>query len=110
MARGRSLPDPAPYPGGELDVGAGVVLVEVLVAVVGGGVVRVPVVPLSGVVFGDAWACAGTTTDSTIGLIHLDGRAMVTVRPAAVKIWRTRRREISLLLMGSPSTVATTCS
>jgi hypothetical protein len=43
--------------------------------------VVVGVVPRSGVLFGDAWAWAGTTIDSTTGFIHLDGRMMVTVGP-----------------------------
>jgi hypothetical protein len=47
--------------------------------------------------FGDAWACAGTMIASTTGLIHLEGRAMVAVRPPTVKIWRTRRRVVSLI-------------
>jgi hypothetical protein len=59
--------------------------------------VVVTVVPLSGVLFGDAWACAGTMIASTTGLIHLEGRAMVAVRPPTVKIWRTRRRVVSLI-------------
>ena len=61
--------------------------------------VVVGVVPRRGVLFGDAWACAGTMIASTTGLIHLEGRAMVAVRPPTVKIWRTRRRVVSLIEM-----------
>jgi hypothetical protein len=59
--------------------------------------VVVGVVPRRGVLFGDAWACAGTTTDSTIGLIHLEGRTMVTVRPPTARISRARRRVSSVI-------------
>jgi hypothetical protein len=60
-------------------------------------VVPVGVVPRSGVLFGDAWACAGTTTDSTTGFIHRDGRTMVTVSPPTARISRTRRRVNSVI-------------
>jgi hypothetical protein len=43
-----------------------------LVPVVPVVLVVVGVVPRSAVLFGDAWACAGTTTDSTTGFIHRD--------------------------------------
>jgi hypothetical protein len=77
---------------GVVVVGAPVVLVVVLVEVV----------PLSGVLTGDAAACAGTMTDSTTGLIHLEGRRMVTVRPPTVKISSTRRRVALNSLMKCP--------
>jgi hypothetical protein len=74
----------------EVDV---LVEVEVLVVLVVVTVVRVvvEVVPLSGALAGDAAAWAGTITNSTTGLIHLEGRRMLTVRPATVNL-RTRRR------------------
>jgi hypothetical protein len=70
-----------------------VLVVDVPVVLVVVAVVRVvvEVVPLIGVLTGDAAAWAGTMTDSTTGLIHLEGRRMVTVRPATVNS-RTRRR------------------
>jgi hypothetical protein len=77
---------------GVVVVGAPVVLVVVLVEVV----------PLSGVLTGDAAAWAGTITDSTTGLIHLEGRRMVTVRPPTVKISSTRRRVALNSLMKCP--------
>lgn len=67
-----------------------VLLVCVLVVCV--LVVEVEVVPLTGVLTGDAAAWAGTMTDSTTGLIHLEGRRMVTVKPPTVNIPSTRRR------------------
>jgi hypothetical protein len=73
-------------------VGAPVVLVVVLVEVV----------PLTGVLTGDAAAWAGTMTVSTTGLIHLEGRRMVTVRPPTVKISSTRRRVALNSLMKCP--------
>jgi hypothetical protein len=60
-------------------------------------VVEVEVVPLTGVLTGDAAAWAGTMTDSTTGLIHLEGRRMVTVRPPT-----TRRRVALNSLMKCP--------
>jgi hypothetical protein len=77
---------------GVVVVGAPVVLVVVLVEVV----------PLSGVLTGDAAAWAGTMTDSTTGLIHLEGRRIVTVRPPTVKISSTRRRVALNSLMKCP--------
>jgi hypothetical protein len=59
--------------------------------------VVVGVVPRSGVLFGDAWAWAGTTIVSTIGFTHPDGRTMVTVSPPAARISRTRRRVSSVI-------------
>jgi hypothetical protein len=59
--------------------------------------VVVGVVPRRGVLFGDAWAWAGTTIDSTTGFIHRDGRTMVTVSPPAARISRTRRRVSSVI-------------
>src|SRR5580700_582340 len=44
---------------------------------------------LRGVLVGDAWAWAGTTTDSTMGLNHLEGMRMATVAPPT-NILRTR--------------------
>jgi hypothetical protein len=81
------------------------VLVEVEVPVVRVVVtvvrVVVEVVPLSGVLTGDAAAWAGTMTDSTTGLIHLEGRRIVTVRPATVNS-RTRRRVVLPSLIEMP--------
>jgi len=92
----------------EVVVGAAVVVEEVVDGVPVVTVVRVVpvvlvvvpvvrVVSLSGVLFGDACACAGTTIASTTGLIHLEGIRMVAVRPPTVNIWRTRRRVVSLI-------------
>jgi hypothetical protein len=57
--------------------------------------------PLIGVFAGDAWAWAGTTTDSTIGLIHLEGMRMATVAPPT-NILSTRRRVVLPSLIGIP--------
>ena len=65
-------------------------------------VVEVEVVPLTGVLTGDAAAWAGTMTDSTTGLIHLEGRRMVTVKPPTVNISSTRRRVALNSLMKCP--------
>jgi hypothetical protein len=73
-------------------------VVRVVVTVVR---VVVEVVPLSGVLTGDAAAWAGTMTESTTGLIHLEGRRMVTVRPATVNL-RTRRRVVLPSLIEMP--------
>jgi hypothetical protein len=56
----------------------------------------VVVVPLIGLLTGDAAAWAGTNTVSTIGLIHLEGMRMVTVRPPTANISRARRRVVLL--------------
>src|SRR5580700_9997650 len=56
---------------------------------------------LGGVFAGDAWAWAGTTTDSTMGLIHLVGMRMATVAPPT-NILRTRRRVVLPSLIGIP--------
>jgi hypothetical protein len=60
-------------------------------------VLVVEVVPRSAALTGDAWAWAGTMTESTTGLIHRDGRRMVTVRPPTVKISSARRRVNSVI-------------
>jgi hypothetical protein len=80
-----------------------VLVVDVPVVLVVVAVVRVvvEVVPLIGVLTGDAAAWAGTMTDSTTGLIHLEGRRMVTVRPATVNL-RTRRRVVLPSLIEMP--------
>jgi hypothetical protein len=65
-------------------------------------VIEVEVVPLTGVLTGDAAAWAGTITDSTTGLIHLEGRRMVTVKPPTVNISSTRRRVALNSLMKCP--------
>jgi hypothetical protein len=57
---------------------------------------EVVVVPLIGLLTGDAAAWAGTNTVSTIGFIHLDGMRMVTVRPPTANISRARRRVVLL--------------
>jgi hypothetical protein len=72
------------------------VVLVVVVAVV------VAVVPLIGALAGDAWAWAGTMIDSTMGLIHLDGRRMVTVNPPTVNISKTRRRVALNSLINCP--------
>jgi hypothetical protein len=65
-------------------------------------VLVVEVVPLTGVLTGDAAAWAGTMTDSTTGLIHLEGSRMVTVKPPTVNISSTRRRVALNSLMKFP--------
>jgi hypothetical protein len=57
---------------------------------------EVVVVPLIGLLTGDAAAWAGTNTVSTIGFIHLEGMRMVTVRPPTANISRARRRVVLL--------------
>jgi hypothetical protein len=56
---------------------------------------------LRGVLAGDAWAWAGTTTDSTMGLNHLEGMRMATVAPPT-NILRTRRRVVLPSFIGIP--------
>jgi hypothetical protein len=56
---------------------------------------------LRGVLAGDAWAWAGTTTDSTMGLNHLEGMRMATVAPPT-NILSTRRRVVLPSLIGIP--------
>ena len=64
---------------------------------------------LSGVFAGDAWAWAGTTIDSMMGLIHLEGMRMATVAPPT-NILRTRRRVVLPSLIGIPRfRIALTC-
>jgi hypothetical protein len=85
-----------------VDVLVDVEVVDVLVEVVA----VVEVVPLTGVLIGDACAWAGTMTDSTTGLIHFEGSKMVTVRPPTVKISRTRRRVNSVIDSPQPRSLS----
>ena len=64
-------------------------------------VVVVVVVVVAG---GDAWACAGTTTDWITGFVHLLGSASVATAPPMVTILITRLRSISFDISIIPAT------